>query len=194
MLSSQRLRVVLTGFSPEMMDSDDIRSAVSRAIESKHWAEAGTLCEDALSRVSCDESPQLWAWLQTTLADCLTQNPFASQDENLERAIAVYEVASFYSMYEHKPVGRHKICLCTNVSCMINGSDNILEHLSNRLGIGFGQVTGDGKFSLKEVECLGACGGAPMMQIGHTYYENLTPELVDRAWENMFVKEEAIEH
>ena len=78
-------------------------------------------------------------------------------------AIAVYEVASFYSMYEHKPVGRHKICLCTN-----------------GLGIGFGQVTGDGKFSLKEVECLGACGGAPMMQIGHTYYENLTPELVDQ--------------
>jgi NADH-quinone oxidoreductase subunit E len=95
-------------------------------------------------------------------------------------AIAVYEVATFYSMYEHKPVGRHKICLCTNVSCMSNGSDNILEHLSNRLGIGFGQVTGDGKFSLKEVECLGACGGAPMMQIGHTYYENLTPELVDQ--------------
>lgn len=95
-------------------------------------------------------------------------------------AIAVYEVATFYSMYEHKPVGRHKICLCTNVSCMINGSDSILEHLSNRLGIDFGQVTGDGKFSLKEVECLGACGGAPMMQIGHTYYENLTPELVDQ--------------
>ena len=63
---------------------------------------------------------------------------------------------------------------------MINGSDGILEHLSSRLGIGFGEVTADGKFSLKEVECLGACGGAPMMQIGHTYYENLTPELVDQ--------------
>jgi NADH-quinone oxidoreductase subunit E len=72
-------------------------------------------------------------------------------------AIAVYEVASFYSMFEHKPVGRHKICLCTNVSCMINGSDGILEHLSSRLGIGFGEVTTDGRFSLKEVECLGAC-------------------------------------
>ena len=95
-------------------------------------------------------------------------------------AIAVYEVATFYSMYEHKPVGRHKICLCTNVSCMINGSDSILEHISSRLGIGFGGITADGKFSLKEVECLGACGGAPMMQIGHTYFENLTPELVDQ--------------
>ena len=94
--------------------------------------------------------------------------------------IAVYEVATFYSMYEHKPVGRHKICVCTNVSCMINGSDDIFEHLSNKLGIGFGEVTADGRFTLKEVECLGACGGAPMMQIGHTYYENLTPELVDQ--------------
>ena len=85
-----------------------------------------------------------------------------------------------YSMYEHKPVGRHKICLCTNVSCMINGSDGIFEHLKKRLGVsGFGEVTADGKFSIKEVECLGACGGAPMMQIGHKYYENLTPELVD---------------
>jgi len=93
--------------------------------------------------------------------------------------IAVYEVATFYSMYEHKPVGRHKICLCTNVSCMINGSDSILAHLTKRLGIGFGEMTEDGRFSLKEVECLGACGGAPMMQIGTRYYENLTPELVD---------------
>jgi NADH-quinone oxidoreductase subunit E len=94
--------------------------------------------------------------------------------------IAVYEVGSFYSMYEHKPVGRHKICLCTNVSCLINGSDGILEHLKGRLGIGFGEVTPDGRFSLKEVECLGACCGAPMMQIGHNYYENLTPQLVDQ--------------
>lgn len=95
-------------------------------------------------------------------------------------AIAVYEVATFYSMYEHKPVGRHKICLCTNISCMINGSDNIYEHLRSRLGIGFGEVTEDGRFSIKEVECLGACGGAPMMQIGNIYYENLTPEQVDQ--------------
>ena len=93
--------------------------------------------------------------------------------------IAVYEVATFYSMYELKPVGKHKICVCTNVSCMVCGSDSIVEHLSERLGIGFGEITQDGRFSLKEVECLGACGGAPMMQIGKQYYENLTPELVD---------------
>lgn len=93
--------------------------------------------------------------------------------------IAVYEVASFYSMYELKPVGKHKICLCTNVSCMINGSEAIQEHLENRLGVKLGQTTEDGQYTLKEVECLGACGGAPMMQIGKQYYENLTPELVD---------------
>jgi NADH-quinone oxidoreductase subunit E len=99
--------------------------------------------------------------------------------------IAVYEVATFYSMYEHKPVGRHKICLCTNVSCMINNCDSIYEHLKNRLGIGFGEVTEDGRFSIKEVECLGACGGAPMMQIGDKYYENLTPEIVDSILEEL---------
>jgi NADH-quinone oxidoreductase subunit E len=93
--------------------------------------------------------------------------------------IAVYEVASFYSMYEHSKVGKHKLCVCTNISCMINGSDKIVDHLDEKLGIKFGEVTDDGKFSLKEVECLGACGGAPMMQIGKKYYENLTPELID---------------
>jgi NADH-quinone oxidoreductase subunit E len=88
-------------------------------------------------------------------------------------------------MYEHKPVGRHKICLCTNVSCLINNCDSIYEHLKSKLGIGFGEVTGDGRFSLKEVECLGACGGAPMMQIGDKYYENLTPEIVDSILEEL---------
>ncbi|MEN8213067.1 MAG: NAD(P)H-dependent oxidoreductase subunit E [Pseudomonadota bacterium] len=99
--------------------------------------------------------------------------------------IAVYEVATFYSMYEHSRVGKHKLCVCTNVSCMINGSDKIVDHLDEKLGIKFGGVTADGKFSLKEVECLGACGGAPMMQIGEKYYENLTPELIDSILEEL---------
>jgi len=94
-------------------------------------------------------------------------------------AISVYEVATFYSMYELSPVGQHKICVCTNISCMICGSDAIVEHLESKLGIKLGQTTEDGKFTLKEVECLGACGGAPMVQVGKQYYENLTPELVD---------------
>lgn len=94
-------------------------------------------------------------------------------------AISIYEVATFYSMYELQPVGRHKICVCTNISCMLCGSDDIVSHLKSKLGIGFGETTVDGKFTLKEVECLGACGGAPMMQIGRDYYENLTTAKVN---------------
>ncbi len=94
--------------------------------------------------------------------------------------IAVYEVATFYSMLELKPVGRHKICVCTNVSCMLMGCSTIVKHLQQRLGINFGETTPDGKFTLKEVECLGACANAPMFHLGHRYYENLTPEKVDQ--------------
>lgn len=93
--------------------------------------------------------------------------------------IAAEEVATFYTMYEHKPVGRYKICVCTNISCMLCDSDMVVNHLQSKLAIKFGEVTPDGKFSLKEVECLGACVNAPMMQIGKTYYENLTPEKLD---------------
>lgn len=99
--------------------------------------------------------------------------------------IAVEEVATFYSMYEHKPVGRYKICICTNISCMLCDSDMVVKHLQDKLGIKFGEVTPDGKFSLKEVECLGACVNAPMMQIGNTYYENLTPEKLDEILANL---------
>lgn len=95
-------------------------------------------------------------------------------------SIAVYEVASFYSMYELKPVGKYKICVCTNISCMLCGSDEIVGHLEKKLGITFGEITKDGKFSLKEVECLGACVNAPMLQVGDTYHENLTPESIDK--------------
>lgn len=95
------------------------------------------------------------------------------------RPIQVYEVASFYSMYDLKPIGKHKVSVCTNISCMLCGSDAIVKHLELRLGIKLGQTTPDKKFTLKEVECLAACGGAPMFQIDKTYYENLTPQKVD---------------
>jgi len=93
--------------------------------------------------------------------------------------IAVYEVATFYSMYELSPVGKHKLCVCTNVSCMLCGSDDVVNHLKDKLGIDFGEVTKDGQYSLKEVECLGACVNAPVMQVGEEYYEHLTPEKID---------------
>ncbi len=94
--------------------------------------------------------------------------------------IQVYEVAAFYSMFETKPVGRHSISVCTNISCMLRGSDRIVEHVENRLGVKTGESTADGRFYLKrEEECLAACCGAPMMMVDHVYYENLTPEKVD---------------
>lgn len=93
--------------------------------------------------------------------------------------IAVLEVASFYSMYELKPVGRHKICVCTNVPCMLSGSEQAVDYMEKKLGIKLGGTTDDGKFTLKEVECLGACGGAPVIQMGRQYYENLSPEIID---------------
>ncbi|MDM8568122.1 NADH-quinone oxidoreductase subunit NuoE [Thiotrichales bacterium HSG1] len=99
--------------------------------------------------------------------------------------IAVYEVATFYSMYELEPVGKNKLCVCTNVSCMLRGSDEIVEHLNKKLGIKLGETTEDNKFTLKEVECLGACGGAPMMQIEDEYHENLTTERVDEILEKL---------
>lgn len=95
--------------------------------------------------------------------------------------IAVYEVASFYSMYELQPVGKHTISVCTNLSCMLCGSDEILQHLRDKLGIDLGETTADGRFYLKEEEeCLAACCGAPMMQVNHIYHENLTIEKVDK--------------
>jgi len=95
------------------------------------------------------------------------------------RPIQVYEVATFYSMYDLKPVGKHKISICTNISCMLCGSEAIVKHLEKRLGIKLGETTPDGKVTLKEVECLAACCGAPMFQIDKNYYENLTPQKVD---------------
>jgi NADH-quinone oxidoreductase subunit E len=93
--------------------------------------------------------------------------------------IRVREVVTFYSMYDVKPVGRHKVCVCSNVSCMLRGSDEVIQHIENRLGIKVGETTTDGEITLNEVECLGACSGAPMMQIGDMYHENLTAERID---------------
>jgi NADH-quinone oxidoreductase subunit E len=110
--------------------------------------------------------------------------PVAQMDALAERlempAIAVYEVASFYSMFELEPVGKHTIAVCTNLSCMLRGGEQMLDYLESKLNIKCGQSTADGKYYLKqEEECLAGCCGAPMMQINHVYYENLTETKVD---------------
>jgi NADH-quinone oxidoreductase subunit E len=93
--------------------------------------------------------------------------------------IEVYEVATFYSMYNLKPVGRYVFEVCQTGPCMLRGSDDIIAYIKGRLGIGVGETTSDGMFTLKTVECLGACGYAPMMQMGKYYREHLTKEKVD---------------
>lgn len=91
--------------------------------------------------------------------------------------IEVYEVASFYDMYELEPRGKHKIGICTNISCLLRGAEEIASAAKNYLGIDFGESTPDGQFALRETECMAACGGAPMCQINDKHYhENLTPE------------------
>lgn len=91
----------------------------------------------------------------------------------------VYGVVSFYTMFNRRPVGRHKIEVCTNVSCMLRNSERILRHIENRLAIKVGETTPDGRFTLVEAECLGSCGTAPVVQIGDRYYENLDTAKVD---------------
>lgn len=93
--------------------------------------------------------------------------------------IEVYEVASFYSMYNLKPVGKYVFEVCQTGPCMVKGSDNIIDYIKQKLHIGVGETTADGLFTLKTVECLGACGYAPMMQLGKHYREHLTSEKVD---------------
>jgi len=95
--------------------------------------------------------------------------------------IQVYEIASFYSMFETHPCGRHHVSVCTNISCMLRGAEDLLAHVEKRLGIKVGESTPDGRIFLKqEEECLAACTGAPMMMVDHVYHENLTAERIDR--------------
>ena len=129
----------------------------------------------ALQAVQHENNGYLTVELMDGVADYLNLPP-----------IQVYEVATFYSMFETKKVGRHSISVCTNISCMLCGSGDIVAYMEKKLGIKTGESTADGKFYLKlEEECLAACAGAPMMMVDHVYHENLTPEKVDKILENL---------
>jgi len=98
----------------------------------------------------------------------------------------VYEVASFYSMFETHPCGRHHVSICTNISCMLNGAEELVAHAQKKLGIKLNESTPDGRIFLKqEEECLAACTGAPMMMVDHVYHEHLSPEAVDRILDDL---------
>lgn len=118
-------------------------------------------------------------WLSTELMDAVADYL------DLPKT-AVYEVATFYKMYELKPVGKHKIAVCNSISCMLNGSEKILEHLQYKLGVEINGTSADGKFLLKEAECLAACVAAPVVQIDdRDYHEQVTPEKIDTLLEQM---------
>ena len=118
-------------------------------------------------------------WLSVELMDGVA--------EELELPpIQVYEVATFYSMFQVRPVGRHCVSVCTNISCWLRGGEELLQYLESRLGISVGESTFDGRIFLKEEEeCLAACTGAPMMMVDHSYHENVTPEEADRIIEGL---------
>jgi NADH-quinone oxidoreductase subunit E len=95
--------------------------------------------------------------------------------------IAVYEVATFYTMYDVQPVGKHKLCICTNLPCALSGAQDAAEHLKRKLGIGWNETTADGRFTLKEGECFGACGDAPVMLVNNKKMLSfMTPEKIDQ--------------
>ena len=158
----------------------DLLSAHVRA-EIDHWLtrypadQKQSAVLAALRAVQHDNQGFLTVELMDAVADYLAMPP-----------IAVYEVASFYSMFETKPVGRHNVAVCTNISCMLRGGDAIVAHVEKKLGIKLGESTADGKYYLKrEEECLAGCCGAPMMQVNHVYHEHLTPEKVDQILDSL---------
>ena len=124
-------------------------------------------------RIVQEEHGHLTPELMDAVADYLEMPP-----------IAVYEVASFYTMYELKPTGKHLVNVCTNISCMLKNSHELVDYLQKKLGIQLGETTMDGRFTLRAVECLGACIDAPMMQVDKEYHGNLnTPEVIDKVLE-----------
>jgi NADH-quinone oxidoreductase subunit E len=151
MLAPQTIKIIDHWISK--FPADKKRSAVLAALTATQKQNGGWLTAELMNAVANYlEIPEAWA----------------------------YEVATFYDMYDLEPVGKHKIRVCTNVSCMLRGCDKIVDRLKQRLGVEWGETTKDGLFTLKESECLAACANAPMMQVGLDYHVDLTPEKVDQ--------------
>ncbi len=155
--------------------SDHVQAEIRAALKRYPADQKRSAVQSALHAAQHDNGGYLTVALMDAVAQVLEMSP-----------IEVYEVATFYSMLETEPVGRNSVSVCTNISCMLRGADDILAHVENRLGIARGQSTADGRVYLKcEEECLAACAGAPMMMVNHVYYENLTPEKVDEILDNL---------
>jgi NADH-quinone oxidoreductase E subunit len=123
-------------------------------------------------------SQKKWGWLSTPVMKyvaSIMDLPYSH----------VLGVATFYTMYFKKPMGKYHVQVCTNVSCMLRGGETLYNQVSQKYGIKHNGRTSDGKISLEEVECMGACGGAPMVAVNEDYYENITPEALDRLLEGL---------
>jgi NADH-quinone oxidoreductase subunit E len=166
---------VTTAAEKTVVLSKSVRQATDEAIRKYPEGQLRSAVFVALREVQHENQGYLSMELMDAVAAYLKLQP-----------IMVYEVATFYSMYETKPVGRHSISICTNISCMLRGADDIVAHIEKKLGVKTGESTPDGRCYLKrEEECLAACAGAPMMMVDHMYYENLTPEKVDQILEGL---------
>ena len=141
----------------EIVLSNQIQKIIAHAIEKYPQGQQRSALKTALMAVQ-NEHGYLTEPLMDAVAKLLNISP-----------VSVYEVASFYTLYDHTPVGKYKISLCTNVSCWLRGSDELMQCIEKKLGITPGQTTQDGRFTLKEVECLAACGQAPALQINGVY-------------------------
>jgi NADH-quinone oxidoreductase subunit E len=149
--------------------SEDLRAAIDREIAKYpgEWKQSAVMA--ALTLVQDANGGSLTRALMDDIAAYLDMP-----------AVSVYEVATFYGMYDLEPVGRHKVCVCNSISCMLNGSEELIEHVQAHYGIGPGETSADGKFTLKEFECLGACKDAPAVLVDKVYHERLTPAALDR--------------
>jgi len=149
--------------------SDNVREEIDRWTARFPEGKQRSAVISALHAVQHENGGYLTAELMNAVAEYLSLP-----------TIHVYEVATFYSMFQTKPVGRHNVAICTNVSCMLCGADDIVQHVEVKLGIKLGESTEDGRIYLKqEEECLAACCGAPMMMVDHKYHEDLSKKKVD---------------
>lgn len=152
------------------------------------WSEkAKTEVADILSRYPVKRSAVLpllwlaqreWGWLPSAAMRLVAETVGLAESE-------VFGVATFYTMFNLQPVGRHHLQVCMTLSCSLMGADRLYAHLSRKLGIGHGETTADGRFTLRKVECLAACGRGPCMQVGFDYHDNLTESNVDALLETL---------
>jgi NADH-quinone oxidoreductase subunit E len=165
---------VVSGHDKDSLFTPEIRAEIDRHVAKypPEWKQSALM--PALTLV------QDWngGWLSRELMDEVAA--YLDMPE-----VSVYEVATFYGMYDLEPTAKHKVCVCNSISCMLRGSEELIEHVEQKYGVRIGATTTDGKFTFKEVECLGACRHAPAVMVDKAYHENLSAEDLDKLIEGL---------